>query len=449
MQIGLAGATGPAGANGINGNNGLMVCTYLIDSFANETNTYYRAIRGSDSAVSFISANASYVVISAMENLPIAKSNLKEGEIDFTAGNFTFFSRIEIPNGVSPKFEGAGPEKTILILGNDVNDALFAYDSSTTVVFPQWRDMTLEGNYRNNPCANAYSAAIYTNDKILDGLIDNVFIENFQNDSINLGKIWDWRFANVIVEYTHSGYAFRTTGIVGSDMKWFGGKVIYNEKGFSFQSLSEVLIDGCWIYGNQENAINIGNGVTGLTISNSHFYGNGLKVKTGYADIFANQPTLNLKLIGNDMDGSHINGTIGWQGYAIWRDAASTGAVIMGNTVQNYAANPQFRFSTSAPLVGGVVSGNPGYNPRGILSNPFSGNSQYIVDNGDNATVSLGWTYTNSESCKEVIISGGNVTAVTLNGHLTGLTSGSFYLAAGNTIKIEGSLSPTLIFNCC
>jgi hypothetical protein len=63
---GPTGTPGSTGATGPQGNNGLMTCTYLIDTFTNATNTYYRAIRGNDSVVSWTSTNQTLVEYNAV-----------------------------------------------------------------------------------------------------------------------------------------------------------------------------------------------------------------------------------------------------------------------------------------------------------------------------------------------------------------------------------------------
>ena len=87
------------------------------------------------------------------------------------------------------------------------------------------------------------------------------------------------------------------------------------------------------------------------------------------------------------------------------------GTLIFGNTIIN----------ATTPIIDSGVStsiyNNTGYNPIGIITNPFDGNNHILLDlGGNNATWSSATTYTNWESPKIVYISSGTVTAVVQNG---------------------------------
>jgi hypothetical protein len=87
---------------------------------------------------------------------------------------------------------------------------------------------------------------------------------------------------------------------------------------------------------------------------------------------------------------------------------------------------------------------NNGYNPVGYLANPFTGVTLNMLDTGNNATMTTDFVYTICNSAKIIYVSGGTVTAITVNGQATGLTSGTFTLQPTNTFSITFSSAPTL-----
>ena len=112
-------------------------------------------------------------------------------------------------------------------------------------------------------------------------------------------------------------------------------------------------------------------------------------------------------------------------------------------------ANNQL-ISCSTPIadsgVSTVIYNNTGYNPVGIINNPFRGNNHVLLDlGGDNATWSSAATYTNWESPKTLYISGGTVTAVVQNGQtIFSATGCTVILQPSDTFSITFSSVPTI-----
>ena len=112
-------------------------------------------------------------------------------------------------------------------------------------------------------------------------------------------------------------------------------------------------------------------------------------------------------------------------------------------------ADNTFESSSEAPIVilsgtHNIVANNVGYNPVGYIANPFTGNTKIMYDTGDNGTITSDWIYTNCASTKTIYISGGKVSAITVNGELTGITSGIITLYASENFSITFTEPPTL-----
>jgi hypothetical protein len=81
------------------------------------------------------------------------------------------------------------------------------------------------------------------------------------------------------------------------------------------------------------------------------------------------------------------------------------------------------------------------------------GNFKFSGSIGGDSALSTGWPstsfpgpsnqWTNNGSDATVCIGGGTLTNIQVNGHNTGLTSGAFYIRAGDTITVNGTVAPT------
>jgi hypothetical protein len=100
--------------------------------------------------------------------------------------------------------------------------------------------------------------------------------------------------------------------------------------------------------------------------------------------------------------------------------------------------------------VGSVVVNNFGYNPVGSIFNPWPASGTDLtnqVASGSPAPVS-GRVYTIRHSPKTIVVTGGHVTTVLINGVAAGSTAGTFKLGVGETIAVtyNSSAPTTLVF---
>jgi hypothetical protein len=79
---------------------------------------------------------------------------------------------------------------------------------------------------------------------------------------------------------------------------------------------------------------------------------------------------------------------------------------------------------------------------------PLSGSITGISPNGGGAAITVGaspFSYTNGDGFEEyVVVSGGTVSAITLDGISTGQTAGVFILGVGDTLEVTYSAAPTM-----
>jgi hypothetical protein len=90
-----------------------------------------------------------------------------------------------------------------------------------------------------------------------------------------------------------------------------------------------------------------------------------------------------------------------------------------------------------------TVLNNSGYNPVGIISNPWRPSGELTNDGGGAHDPVSGRLYTVRQSPKTIIITGGAVTQISIDGTLTGLLAGVFKLGVGETIAVTYSATPT------
>lgn len=105
-----------------------------------------------------------------------------------------------------------------------------------------------------------------------------------------------------------------------------------------------------------------------------------------------------------------------------------------GNNVQN---NDLYSAGATANLynagTGTIIQNNRGYNPVGLLTAPTIPASGTALTNPFPFTV-------------RVFVSGGTVSAIAINGTSTGLTSGEFVLAPGDSITLTYTAAPTWVW---
>jgi hypothetical protein len=92
--------------------------------------------------------------------------------------------------------------------------------------------------------------------------------------------------------------------------------------------------------------------------------------------------------------------------------------------------------SPSPVSVDSTVLHNAGYNPVGIITNPWNASGHLTNDDGGSLNPTSGQLYTVSQSPKTIIITGGKVTGIEIDGTPTGLSAGVFKLGIGETIAV-------------
>jgi hypothetical protein len=97
-----------------------------------------------------------------------------------------------------------------------------------------------------------------------------------------------------------------------------------------------------------------------------------------------------------------------------------------------------------APLsIDTTVINNAGYNPVGIIANPWHLSGDLTNDDGGASAPANGQSYTVRQTPKTVIITGGNVTQIEIDGTPTGILAGVFKLGIGETIAVTYDSVPT------
>jgi hypothetical protein len=112
--------------------------------------------------------------------------------------------------------------------------------------------------------------------------------------------------------------------------------------------------------------------------------------------------------------------------------------LIIGNSfAQNNSDSP-------APLsADATVVNNSGYNPVGIIPNPWHPNGALTNDAGGAAAPVSGRLYTVRQSPKTIVIADGAGTQIAIDGMPTGLSAGVFKLGIGETIAVTYTSAPT------
>jgi parallel beta helix pectate lyase-like protein len=127
--------------------------------------------------------------------------------------------------------------------------------------------------------------------------------------------------------------------------------------------------------------------------------------------------------------GNNINGTV-------------PAVAMIGNSddwqiSQNYFSN----IGTAAVLLrgtGSVLTDNFGYNPVGAIANPWPTSNGDLTNNvgAGSPNPRSGTVYTVRHSPKTIVVTGGDLSQITINGVDTGLIAGVFKLGIGETIAI-------------
>jgi hypothetical protein len=93
--------------------------------------------------------------------------------------------------------------------------------------------------------------------------------------------------------------------------------------------------------------------------------------------------------------------------------------------------------------VDSTVINNLGYNPVGMIASPWHPSGDLTNEGGGSADPVSGQLYTVRQSPKTIIITGGALTQIEIDGISTGFTAGVLKLGIGETIAVSYSLAPT------
>ena len=117
-----------------------------------------------------------------------------------------------------------------------------------------------------------------------------------------------------------------------------------------------------------------------------------------------------------------------------------------GNSKDWHIANNSFAQNNNdspAPLsIDSAVINNSGYNPVGIITNPWRPTGDLTNDGGGSADPVSGRRYTVRQSPKTIIITGGAVIKIEIDGTPVGLSAGVFKLGIGETIVVTYTSLP-------
>jgi len=117
---------------------------------------------------------------------------------------------------------------------------------------------------------------------------------------------------------------------------------------------------------------------------------------------------------------------------------SSAGWYIGGNSFDNNLSNSPAPLSADSTVVE-----NAGYNPVGLVPAPWRTDGDLTNDGGGDADPATDQVYTVRQSPKTIIVTGGIVTDIAIDGTPTGLSAGVFKLGIGESIAISFSATPT------
>jgi hypothetical protein len=132
----------------------------------------------------------------------------------------------------------------------------------------------------------------------------------------------------------------------------------------------------------------------------------------------------NILITGNDISGPASNAAI-----------AMTGASDNWQITQNHLEE---NANLSLSGTGSAVINNAGYNPVGTIPDPWPASGGDLTNDitAGNPQPQSGTVYTVRHSPKTIVVAGGGVSQININGMDTGLTTGVFKLGIGETIAV-------------
>lgn len=386
------------------------------------TTTYYAKNNYGDISIS-PSTNASYVVNSA-----IGTGNKY---ILFSSGVFTFTAPIELANNL--RIAGENPQTTSLEVTPGANFNLMEYTSTTTKIY----FLHIENLYLGG-AGGTSGNGIALSSQVMDTKLNDLFISSFAGDGVLANNSWNLQMNNVIAEYNGgNGVTVKT----GYDCNIYNSKFFNNTGLGVYIAASQSTLYNDFIEVNHKYGLEIQDPASDFQIIGCSFVGNGYDNAGLYDQIIFGAATVNrIKIIGNSFIGSY-DGTV-YSNKQITLINCTDCEVSDNSFVNNSATG------TSGIIYDGgngtSIHSNIGYNPVGYNANPFTGSTLKLLDYGDNATMTSGWTYTNQGSPKTFYVSGGTVTDIAVNGESIGLTSGTIQLQPGDNFSITFSSTPNL-----
>jgi putative cofactor-binding repeat protein len=139
-------------------------------------------------------------------------------------------------------------------------------------------------------------------------------------------------------------------------------------------------------------------------------------------------------------------------GNNIGADGQSRAIAMLGNSDDWRVVGNHFGGEGSPTLagVGSVLTNNFGYNPVGSISNPWPSNGTDLTNQvgSGGAAPQSGRVYTVRHTPKTIVVTGGDVSQIRINGSDAGSRAGTFKLGVGETITITyNTAAPaTLVF---
>jgi hypothetical protein len=118
-------------------------------------------------------------------------------------------------------------------------------------------------------------------------------------------------------------------------------------------------------------------------------------------------------------------------GHPVEMLGSSTNWHLADNSFDHNNSNSPFPVTADTTVIH-----NAGYNPVGPITNPWSSSGDLTNDGGGDADPASGQPYTVRQSPKTIIITGGKVTGIEIDGTATRLKAGVFKLGIGETIAI-------------
>jgi len=207
---------------------------------------------------------------------------------------------------------------------------------------------------------------------------------------------------------------------------------------------------------------NVAIGISALQGNTTGYNNIAIGIATLQSNIGSNNVAIGSNALDNNTSGSN-NIAIGFD--SLFQNKTGSYNISIHNNIDAYTIYPlnngsygdnELLIAPKVGLIGGVD--NNAYNFSSSSISIIPSTSSYVIIYGELATsfggtaptsITAGaspYTLTPSSTTNQmVIIGGGSVSSIELNGTTTGLTSGSFYCRAGDSLTITYSTAPTIL----